>query len=343
MRAVACTDTGGLEHLKVVDLPPADSLKNGEVKIKFLAGSLNHLDLWVLKGLPIVKYQFPHVLGADCVGEVLDSKSADFKAGDRVCIYPAASDPVDFNQKENLHKSFGVRGEAAPGVFREELVVDSRFVFASPNHLSNQEAAAVPLAYLTAWQMLREKAQLFPGEFDANQLGSVLVHAASSGVSQALINLLQSFGVKDIVCTSRSAEKLQVFEGRAGVQTLVVKDNIEDALKPLRKRFSIIFDHVGGAYFEASSKFLCHGGKLIICGSTLSPEAKIDLRYLFFKQLELLGSTMGSLKHFQEMLSWVDYKKLRPLVWKTFAFDEPKLAFQELMQAGQHGKIVLSP
>ncbi|MCI0405483.1 MAG: zinc-binding dehydrogenase [candidate division Zixibacteria bacterium] len=344
MKAIGFNQTGSIANIEVLDIPATGELKNGEVRLQFISGSLNHLDLWVIKGLPHIKYQFPHVAGSDFCGKVTESRSAKFKVGERVLVYPGGNSGTDARAylPENLRDDYLIRGENCHGVFREELVEPEKYLVKAPEHLSDEQAGALPLAFLTAYQMVVEKG-FSPERDDPQKIEPVLVHAAGSGVSQAILELLLSFGFKKIATSSRQAEKLEVWKKR-DVQGFVSGPNLETELKTWvgRERFGLIFDHVGEAYFEMNIRLLRKGGKFITCGSTSGFKAPLDLRHLFFRQLQLLGSTMGSLQAFKKMVEWVAEKKITPYVSHTFPFDNPKPAY-ELMESGrQNGKIILT-
>jgi NADPH:quinone reductase-like Zn-dependent oxidoreductase len=351
MKIIGFNQTGSVSNIEVLDVPTPEKPKEGEVRLKFLAGSLNHLDLWVIKGLPHLKYQFPHIAGSDFCGRVIESRSEKFKAGDRVLVYPGGNSGADKREHlpENLRDDFLIRGENSPGVLREELVEPEKYMVKCPQHLSDEEAGAVPLAYLTAWQMLEKGFSLgsardkSPEKEAPQKIEPVLVHAVGSGVSQAILELLLSFGFKKIAATSRQAGKLEIWKKR-GVQGFVSGQNLENELKSWSgtERFGIIFDHVGQSYFEMNIRLLRKGGRFVTCGATTGPKGQLDLRYVFFKQLQVLGSTMGSLKQFEEMVNWVGEKKIVPHVSHVFPFDNPKAAYETLETGRQDGKIVLS-
>src|SRR5665213_3605825 len=148
MKAILFQKTGSTSQIEIGEIPLPGTLKANEVRLKFLAGSLNHLDLWVLKGLPRMKYRFPHICGADFCGEVIETKSKKFKLREKVLLYPAESQGKDLNGKkcpENFCEDFGIRGENAPGVFAEEIIVSDRYLVKMPKHLKPEEAASLPL------------------------------------------------------------------------------------------------------------------------------------------------------------------------------------------------------
>lgn len=333
MKAVYFEKTGSEKNLSFGELPDPGNVPENFCRIEFISGSLNHLDLWVIRGLPKMKYQFPHIVGADLYGRVVESNSPQFKEGDLVVVYPAEAS----SEPENLSPDFEIRGESMSGVFCEQSVISDRYLFSAPKHLSEEEAGAIGLVFLTAWQMFSEKAGLLPVQ-DPEQ--AILVHGAGSGVSQALTQLLLSSGYKNIVLTSRSSEKLQEWE-KQGVQTQLIEKTWDKALKEKTGGFSVVFDHVGVALFESNIRLLRNSGRFVTCGATSGFDARLDLRHLFFRQLQLLGSTMGSLQHFAEVLSFIEAHQIRPKLSHRFPLSEARKAYGLLAESKQNGKIVL--
>lgn len=359
MKAVYFDSTGSIENLRWGECSSANlfreslravaktarddsSLLSGEVRVRALCGALNQLDMWVLKGLPHLKMNFPHIAGADLCAEVIDSKSSVFKKGDPILVYPGFCSELGKGH-ENLQKDFGVRGEDAAGIFQEEAVFSEKEIKLAPKHLSDEEAASFPLVGLTAWQMIVGKAGLFPGNFSPEEVGPILVHGAGSGVTHALLEFLISMGLqKNLVVSSRSEEKLKKWKDR-GLHTQIFHGEMAQDLKKLLggERFSIIFDHVGSASFETNIRCLRNGGKLVTCGATSGFSVEMDLRHIFFRQLQILGSTMGSLRHFQDMLDWVSSHELRLQVSEVHPVQQVQKAYQSLLEHSQDGKIVL--
>lgn len=336
MKAIFFNKTGSAGDIQFGDIPiEKRDLKEGELRISFLAGSLNHLDLWVIRGLPHLKYVFPHIAGADFCGRIIESRSKLFDEGQIVVVYPGHTNS-DI-KPENLAPDYSIRGENSPGLFCEEIVIDEKFVSALPSHLSPEQGAAIPLVYLTAWQMIVEKAGL-----EHLKSGPVLVHGAGSGVSQALLEVLLKMGVSDIHVTSRQAEKLSLWQNR-GVHGHFSDKNLYNSLKSAvgSGRFSVIFDHIGKNYFEMNIKLLRNAGRLVTCGATSGFDVSLDLRQIFFRQLEIRGSTMGSLKHFHQVLEFVSTHQICPQVSEVVNWSEPKRAYQSLEASQQNGKIVL--
>lgn len=342
MKAIFYNQTGSIDFVEFDSLPLSrPDLGGKEVRVRVLAGSLNHLDLWVLKGLPHISYQFPHIMGADVVARVMESRSERFKVDDRVLVYPASvSAPLDYRSRQSLQRDFAVRGENAPGLFCEELILSERELFHCPAHLEITEAAAVPLVYLTAWQMIVEKAQIQLGQSPMDDL-KILIHGAGSGVSHALLEILLSFGLKSLVLSSRSEEKLRPWRDR-GVEGVLADESFDKRLKELAgpEGFDVIFDHVGQAYWSLNLKRLRNGGRLVTCGATSGFHAELDLRHVFFRQIQILGSTMGEPRHFQDVLDWIQMSRIRPRVSEVFAFHEISKALEKMDKGGQDGKIV---
>lgn len=354
MKAIGFTEVGSIEKIQVFEIDSPGELKDGEVRLKFLAGSLNHIDIWMIKGLPRANYVFPranyvfpHIAGADFCGKVIESRSKNFKPGDRVVIYPAINTGSDerLYLPENLRLDFQIRGENAPGVFCEELIVPEQYLEKAPDYLSDAEAAAIPLAWLTAWQMVTKKASLLDN-LD-HHLGPYLVHAAGSGVSQAILKLLLSLSVQKIFVTSRHLKKLERWT-KLGIQGLVAKQDLVDALRRVSANdgFGVIFDHVGSRYLQINLKLLRNGGKLVICGATAGPKAEINLVQVYFRQLQILGSTMGSRRHFQELINWFAlhghlHDEIHPHISHQISFNEPRRAYEVMEKGEQDGKIVL--
>lgn len=339
MKAVFYNKTGSLDYLQFGDISQEKKpLQEGQLRLRFLAGALNHLDLWVLKGLPRVEYHFPHVVGADGCFQVIESSSDKFKKGDRVVVYPASGTGPD----EHLSADFKIRGENTTGVFQEEVVVDAAYAFSAVEYLSDEQNASLPLTYLTAWQMLAHRAGLFPGKFDQGSLGPILIYGAGSGVTHALLELLLSMDIKNIALCSREQGKLEAWKKR-GVHAFEVNEKLYKQLKEFSegRGFSIIFDHVGERFFEDSIRLLAYHGKLISCGASSGPKASFDLRHFYFRQLQLLGSTMGSLRHFAEVMGHIRSHKIEPEISHIYGWSDPQEAFKLIDQGLQNGKIVL--
>jgi NADPH:quinone reductase-like Zn-dependent oxidoreductase len=293
MRAVVIREHGGLDRLLLEDIPePAPG--PGEVRIAVRAVGLNHLDLWVRRGVPGHRFPLPIIPGCDIAGTV--DKTGDrpgrFRVGDEVVVAPGYSCGHCLHcrrGKDTLCRDYGIRGESCDGGCTEFVVVSETSLFPKPANLSFEEAAAMPLVFLTAWHMLVERARLRAGE-------KVLIHAAASGVSSAAIQIARLLGAR-VLATAGTAEKCRLAlelgaeeavnyreaDYRAEVRNWTGKAGVEVAL-----------DHVGTETFGPTLACLAKGGRYVTCGSTSGFEMKTDFRLVFFKSLSILGCTMGS-------------------------------------------------
>lgn len=341
MKAVYLTSHGGVEVLKYGDVPtPTVPPQSSFVLVKLKYASLNHLDVWVRKGLPGLKLAYPHILGGDGAGivEVVGSLVSKFKAGDEVIVHPSQScEKCEhcLHGIESLCEQYRILGEHLSGTNAEYVCVPETSLFPKPRELSFPQAASVGLVFTTAWQMLVGRAKIKEGQ-------SVLVHAAGSGVSLAGIQIAKLFGAQ-VIATSRSKAKLEM--ARQLGATLLIDTQTQDFAKEIRQTFprgvDIVFDHVGKNFWEKNIKILKSGGVLVTCGATTGHEAMTDLRHLFYRQLQLLGSTMGSRRDFPQILSHLISGKLVPFIDEEFGLGETAKAHLYLEEGRQTGKVLL--
>ncbi len=333
---------GGPEALEWGDWP--DPVPGpGEVLVRVRACALNHLDLWLRNGVPGHRFPLPLVPGSEVAGDVAATGAGvdDLAEGTPCLLSSGVSCGVCarcLSGLDHLCARYGLLGEHRDGGYAELVVVPRRNVFAIPAGLSYVEAAAIPLGFLTAWHMLAGRAALAAHE-------DILLHAAGSGVTSAGIQIARLLGARRILVTAGSAEKLD--RARALGATHGMLYNQSDFVRAAREATAgegvdVVFDHVGGETFERSLKLLKRGGRIVLCGATSGPEAKINLRALFFKQLSILGSTMGSLSELQTLLGHVATGALRPVVDRTFALAEAPAAQEFLAHRGAFGKLVLT-
>ena len=318
--------------------PPADP---GRVRIRLKAAAMNQLDLFVLKGLPGLPKSFPHVPGADGMGIVEDPGPAAgrLKAGDRVLINPGLScGACSFclMGEHSLCAHFGLVGEHAPGTFGETITLPPGNVHACPEHLSDAEAAALPLTFVTAWRMLFTRARLQAGE-------TVLIHGAGSGVSLAALTLAVAAGARVFITSSDDAKIARAVSLGAQAGINYKKEKVEKAMQALGggAGADVVVDSVGEATWMASLKCARKGGRIVTCGATSGPNPAEEIRLIFWKQLSILGSTMGSHHDFSRMLEFVALRKIRPVVDRVYPLQEARAAYERLSQGAQFGKIVL--
>ncbi len=342
MKAVAFYTHGGPDVLKVVDLPAPPLSANG-VRVKVKAVALNHLDIFVREGWPGLKLHLPHILGADISGvvESVGAEVTDLKPGEEVVLNPGLScghcDRCLLGE-DNLCRFFKMIGEHSWGGYAESVSVPRQNVLPKPKNLSFEQAACIPLTFLTAWTMLMRKALLKPGE-------TVLVHAAGSGVGSAAIQIVKLAGGK-VIATASTEEKL----GKAkelGADHLInyaKTDFLEEVKRITQKRLvDIVFEHVGAATFEKSIASLPYGGRLVTCGATTGYEAKLDLRVLFYKRISLLGSTMGSKGDLFRIMQLVEEGRLKPVLDRVLPLEKAAEAHRLMENRAQFGNIVLTP
>jgi NADPH:quinone reductase-like Zn-dependent oxidoreductase len=340
MKAVALKKHGGPEVLEWLDIsdPQAES---GEVLVRVKAVSLNHLDLWIRQGLPHLKLSYPHILGADVVGEVaaLGPGVKDLSVGQKTLVHPALScghcERCGLGQ-DYLCPQYQILGEHCAGGYAEYVVVPRKNILPYPEGLSWVEAACVPLVFLTAWEMLVEKAKIRPGMI-------VVIHGAASGVGSAGIQIAKLFGAT-VITTAGSEDKLQKAKA-LGADHLInyKKQNFLEAVTAIagKQKIDVVFEHVGKALWKESLLCLRWGGTLVTCGATTGYQVETDLRQIFFRQIQVLGSTMGSRGSQFEILRYFVAGKLKPVLDKVFPLKEAAQAHHRLESGQQFGKIVL--
>lgn len=342
MRAIAFRQHGGAEVLQLVDLPTPQP-KAREVRVKVKAVALNHLDLWVRKGWPGLKLELPHVLGSDISGVVdaVGAEVSDLEKGAEVVVNPGLSCGVCercLKGEDNLCRHYQIIGETSRGGYADFLCVPRQNILPKPKAISFEQAACLPLTFLTAWMMLVRRAQLQPGE-------TVLVHAAGSGVGSAGVQIAKLMGAK-VIATASTDEKLAKAK-ELGADHLInysTSDFVEQVKRLTNKRLvDVVFEHVGASTWEKSVACLPYGGRLVICGATTGHDVKIDLRVLFFKRISLLGSTMGSKGDLFRVMQLVEEGRLRPVLDRVLPLEQAADAHRLLAERQSFGNVVLVP
>ena len=342
MKAALFRENGGPEVLSYEDIaePEAGPF---DVVVKVRAAALNHLDLWVRKGGPHYKYSFPHITGSEGAGDVVRVGSCveNIKEGDAVLVTPAWScNRCEFclNDEEPMCLSYGMLGIARKGCFAEYVAAPAETIYPMPSNLSYEEAASIPLVFLTAWHMLISRARIKPGE-------DVLVQAAGSGVGIAAIQIAKLYGAR-VFATASTDEKLQKAK-TLGADVLInykEKDFGEEIRAITGKRgVDVIFEHTGSENWEKNVKSLARRGRLVTCGATSGYQSQIDIRFIYSRGLSILGSYMGSKKDMFEMLHFVRAGKLRPVIDSVFPLSELRKAEEKMQQRNLFGKIIVRP
>ncbi|HEV2288527.1 MAG TPA: zinc-binding dehydrogenase [Candidatus Acidoferrales bacterium] len=340
MKAVIFTQHGGPEVLTYTDVvepkPRAD-----EVLVRVRACALNHLDLWIRRGIPGIAIPMPHINGSDIAGEIAAAGElvSDIRAGEKILLQPGVSCgrcAACLAGNDNLCRKYTLLGYLVNGGYAEYVVAPARNVMAMPAGLSFEEAAAIPLVFLTAWHMLVTRAKLQAGE-------DVLILGGGSGVGSAGIQIAKVLGAR-VIATVGSEEKAE--KARAlGADDVIIhtKENFQAKVKELtaKRGVDVVFEHVGTATWPQSIASLAVNGRLVTCGATTGFDAKIDLRFLFSRHLSILGSYMGSKAELFPVLELVARKLVHPVVDKIFPLAEARAAHERLESREQFGKIVL--
>jgi len=340
MKAITFSEHGGPEVLRPATLPTPE-VAYGDVLVRVRAVALNHLDIFVRNGLPGLRLEMPHVLGSDIAGEVaaLGEGVHGWAVGDRVIINPTLSCGACaqcLRGQDNFCQQFGVIGEHVRGGYAEYIAGPARNVYPLPAGLSFAEAAAVPLVFATAWRMLVTQARVRPGEI-------VLILGIGGGVSGAALQIARLFGA-EVWVTSGSDAKLERARELGATETFnyCTTDWGAEVWKRSGKRgVDVVVDSVGRATWPSSLRALCPGGRLVTCGATTGPQGETNINLLFWRQLQIYGSTMSTQGEFQDMLRHVEAGRLRPVVDRVLPLEEAQTAHRALEEADQFGKIVL--
>lgn len=344
IRAIAFQRNGGPEVLEELSVEIPDAPPPGMVRVRPLAVALNHLDLWIRRGLPNLRLELPHRLGADIAAtiEAAGPGAEAPPAGTRVLVAPGvscAACEACLSGRDNLCRRYGILGEHTHGGYGELLDVPASNILPWPGELDAPEAAALPLTFLTAWQMVVER-----GEVSRDH--TVLVHAAGAGVSVAAIQIAKSRGAR-VIATSTSAAKLPRARELGADETIDTssQDFVAETKRLTSKRGAdVIIEHVGGEVFSKSLVALRTGGRLVTCGATSGPTPSIDLRHVFFRQLQVLGSTMGSKATLFPILREVERGAFKPVVDRVLPFtvEGAREAHRVLEAREAFGKVVLA-
>ena len=340
MKAVRLHQFGGPEVLKYEDVSDPQP-RQDQVLVRVRACAMNHLDLWVCKGLPGVK--LPHILGSDVAGEIVDVGEyvTGLQKGQRVILAPmvfCGHCRFCVSGVHNMCREFTVLGNGVDGGNCELIAARRDFVIPIPDSLSFEEASAVPLVGLTAWHMLVTRAQIRPGQ-------NVLVLGANSGVGMAAIQIGKLFNAR-VIATAGDEHKMQRAR-ELGADEVInhYTQKISDEVKRItnKEMCDIVIEHVGQATWGESMKSLKPGGAIVTCGATTGPKVDLDLRFLFSKQFSFLGSYMGTMGDLHEMLKHAFSGKIKGVVDSTFPLAEARAAHQRMEKSQMFGKIVLKP
>jgi NADPH:quinone reductase-like Zn-dependent oxidoreductase len=321
---------------------PEPKFADDEVVLEVRSAGLNHLDIRVRNGRGSAKLTEPRILGSDAAGVVIaaGSRVRGVSIGDEVILNPGLScGCCEYCNRGEQSEcvSFGIVGMSRQGTFAEQVAVPARNVAPKPAHLNFNEAGAFVLAQLTAWRMLMTRAQLKPGQ-------TVLIHGIGGGVALYALQLTKLAGAEAIV-TSSSDDKLSRASRMGADHTINYRTN-EDVAQVVKDITSgvgvdVIVDSVGAATWPIDFSAVRRGGKIVLCGVTSDAEAVTDLQALYWNQLTIMGSTMGSNEDFYQMVKAVTAAKLRPVIDSVMPLENAKDAMVRMETAEQFGKIVL--
>ena len=333
----------GTPDVLVYEEAPDPVLRPGWVIVRVRACAMNHLDIWQRRGLERVTIPMPHISGADVAGEIADVGDgvSGLTVGQRVMLQPGLSCgrcPACLRGDDNYCPQYDVLGYQSAGGYAELVTVPAANVIPLPDHAGWVEAAAFPLAFLTAWQMLHSRARMRSGD-------TVLVLAAGSGVGQAAVQIAKCFQAR-VIATAGSDAKLARATALGADDVVNHRDqDVVSTVKRLtaNRGVDIVVEHVGEATWERSVRCLARGGRVVTCGATTGHQASLDLRHLFARQLSLLGSYMGAKSELLQAADLFFRGRLKPAVDSTYPLAEAAQAHRR-MEASEHfGKIVLLP
>jgi NADPH2:quinone reductase len=326
--------------IRVEDVPRPEP-GPGQALVRVLGASINHLDLFVRAGMPGVEIPMPRALGCDGTGEVvaLGPGVTGLRVGQKVVLEPGFNPGGPTEQAdEHLRDDYGIRGEHADGFDAEYVAIEAGYCLPLPDGVDPVRAAAVPLVYLTAWTMLVVRAGLRADE-------TVLVLGATSGVGSAAIQIAKDIGAR-VICTAGTAEKREL--GLELGADAAVDHRAPDWHREVRRHnggrgVDVVFEHVGPATWKSSMACLAKNGRLVTCGGTTGPKVELVLPHLFFKNLSVLGSTMGSRTALPAIFAKVANGAYRPVVHDVVPLSEVSRAHERLEAGEVLGKIVLVP
>ncbi len=299
------------------------------MRLRLLAAALNHRDQFIREGR-YAKIQLPAVLGSDGVGIVIESPSDPGLNGMRIVINPALSWGDDDKAQG---PRFSVLGMPTQGTFAEEIVVPVQNVYPAPKHLSDVEAAALPLAGLTGYRALITQAFWDLGE-------TILITGIGGGVACITLQLAVSLGARVIVSSTSDAKLARAIELGAEAGVSVRSENWVKQVQAYGP-IDCIIDSVGGETINDLTSIVRPGGRIVVYGSTLGHVPMFNMSKMFWKQIHLIGTTMGTASDFEDMIQVVSTSRLKPVVDSVFPLEEVEQAFDRMIAAEQFGKIVL--
>ena len=344
MRAAYFERHGGPEVIEVGTVPDPEA-GPGDVLVRVRAAGLNHLDLWVRRGLPGLRVEMPHVGGSDVAGEIetVGAEVKDWAPGDRVAVNPGvwcARADCEWCAKgeEPLCGTYRVIGEHVGGGFAEWVAVPSRNLVRLPDGFPFETAAVAPLVYQTAWRGLMSRGGLTAGE-------TVLITGASGGVSTAAIQIAKHHGARVFAVTSGAENVRRV----AALGADLVIDRLEEDFSRRvwretgKRGVDLVLDSVGAATWEGCVRALSRAGRMVVYGATTGPAGTINIARLFWTQTSILGTTMANRTEFEAAMALVLDGTFAPVIDDVWPLERAREAYERLEAGGVFGKLVLTP
>jgi NADPH:quinone reductase-like Zn-dependent oxidoreductase len=343
MKALVFHEHGELDKLQIADVPRPEP-GPGEVMMEVKASALNHLDIWVRRGWPGLKLTMPHILGADGAGVVaaLGEGVTGVEVGTRYAIDPGVNRYQDDYTRRGLDSvspGYYIIGEHAPGFHAEYAIIPATNLLPLPDDVDFSSAAAASLVFLTAWRMLIHRAQVRAGE-------SVLILGAGGGVNSAAIQIAKYAGCT-VYATTSSQVKMEKSRELGADAVLNYHEDPEWSKTIYRltdkRGVDVVVDNVGQATWHDSLRAVARGGRIISVGNTSGPVAQTDVRFIFGKQISIIGSTMGSHQDYRDVMRLVFNGTVQPVIHQVMPLDRGVEAVKFLERGEQFGKIVLVP
>ncbi len=329
MKAIQIHEFGGPEVLTWEEIPDPVPAQD-EVLLEVKAASINHLDIWIRKGLPGVK--LPRILGCDAAG---------IAEGKRVLLNPATScGTCEFCTVGNMPmcRQYAIWGEHKNGTDAQYLAVPRHALIPIPDEISFEEAAAAPLVFVTSWRMLMTRGRLQPSE-------DVLIWSAGAGVGTICIQMAKVAGARVFATASSDEKCARLKELGADHVFNHEKEDVVRKVKEItgKRGVDLVVDYTGKDTWARSLKVARKGGRIVTCGATSGFDPAENLRHIFFRQLEIIGCTMGNNKELQDALRLLFTGKVRPIIHGTFPMSEVAEAHKQIESRKVFGKLILTP
>ena len=342
MRAVIFRAHGGPEVLEDADVP-TPTPGPGEALVRVKACSINHLDLWLRQGIPAYQLTLPHICGCDVAGTVEQAGPGvtTVQPGSRVFVAPGLS---CFQcgwcrrGEDNLCEHYGIFGAKTDGGYAQFTKARAGDLIPIPDGITFEDAAAFPLVFLTAWHMLMTRAQLTSGD-------TVLIHAAGSGTGHAAVQIAKHAGATVFTTVGSDAK---IPKAKALGAEAVINYQREDFVARVQaltnhQGVDVVFEHIGPQTWEGSVRVLKKGGRLVTCGATSGPSVPLDLRYVFSRQLSILGSMMGTRAELLTLTKLIGKGALKPIIDTVYPLAQARQAQERMLARDVFGKLLLRP